>query len=200
MSVGSVCVFGEPWLGCDFFVNRRIEISNLARELLPFHCTEKVDMGHGKGHFGPFSLPAPSNTLFFHHFPPFKDPYKKSHFSTQSPSFGASQPYLWPHPTPFQRRLPQNPFCRHPFAPLMGLFASPFKDPYENFYFLTPRTFPLQRPLQNPLFFQSSLRQGISILSTGLMIIALLLESHFPTWQGSATLQVALKQQYYTVL
>ena len=40
VSVMSVCVLGESWLGCDFFVNRRIEISNLEqrhyRELLLF--------------------------------------------------------------------------------------------------------------------------------------------------------------------
>ena len=137
MSVMSVCVLGESWLGCDFFVNRRIEISNLARELLPFHCTEKVDMGHGKGYFGPFPLPAPSSfhfpcqplpTRYFSIISPPSKTHTKNLTSRHShPHLGPPSPIYGPIRPPFQRRLPQNPFCRHPFAPFIGLFASPSK-------------------------------------------------------------------------
>ena len=122
-------------------------------------------MGHGKGHFGPFPPQTPSsfhfpcqplsNTLFFRHFPPLQRPIqKKLTFRHRHPHLGPPSPICGPTRPPLQRRLQQNPICRHPFAPFMGLFASPFKDPYKNFYFLTPHTFPLQRPLQITLFFK----------------------------------------------
>ena len=86
--------------------------------------------------------------------PPFKDPYKKnSLFDTVTLFWGLPALFVAPSDPPFKDACHKKPICRHPFAPFMGLFASPFKDPYKNFYFLTPHTFPLQRPLQITLFF-----------------------------------------------
>ena len=121
-------------------------------------------MGHGKGHFGPIPLLAPSSihfpcqplpTRYFSVIsPPFKDPYKKTHFLTQSPSFGASQPYLWPHPTPPSKTLATKPHLSPPICPIYGPICLPLQRPLQKIYFLTPHTFPLQRLLQITLFFK----------------------------------------------
>ena len=83
------------------------------------HCTEKVGMGHGKGHFGPFPLQTPSsfhfpcqplsNTLFFRHFPPLQRPIqKKLTFRHSHPLLGPPSPICGPIRPPLQRRLPQK--------------------------------------------------------------------------------------------
>ena len=100
------------------------------------HCTEKVGMGHGKGHFGPFPLLTPSSIHF-----PFQ-PLPTRYFAVISPpsktltkklTFRHSQPHLphlWAYLPPPSKTLTKISTFWHPTH-------SPFKDPCKLFCFLS---------------------------------------------------------------
>ena len=89
---------------------------------------------------GPFWSISPANPFQYSSVP--SSPFQQPHFAVIPP------PSLKAHAkkTHFLTRSAS-------FAQFMGLFAPFFKDPYKHPYFLTPHTSPLQRPLQNSLFF-----------------------------------------------